>query len=195
MFVMFDTVNVTAVPSFANTDRDAVAGYIDGRFNDFHQLAATFPHAHHLDIAVRASDDATCLDIEAGDARPDQFPDWFLRQSKRGVWRPVGYCNLSTLPELLAAIHRAGIHRELVRLWVAHFTGTPHLEPGSDATQWTDHALGRNLDESLCLDTFFPAARPAAPAPRHATARIYFDETSRQWAVTPEPENAPVVTH
>lgn len=193
MFVMFDTVTVSQVPSLANTSRDAVAGYIDGRFKDEAELVHAFPHAHHLSIAVFASDDADCLDIETGDAQPEQAPGWYLRQVKRGVWRPCLYANRSTMPAVESTMAQAGIHRELFRLWVADFTDTPHLPAGFDACQWTDHALGRNLDESLCLDSFFPAPRVPAPAPRKATARITFDEHTRGWGIDPEPENAPLV--
>jgi len=154
---MFDSVTVSSLRGVASTSGEAVAGYIDGRYRTYSELAAAYPHDHHLSVAVTAGDDADCLDVETGDAAPAQAPGWVRRQLARGIWRPCLYCNLATLPDLERAMSQSGIARESVRVWVAHFTGQPHIEPGCDATQWTDHSHGRNLDESLCLDTFFPS--------------------------------------
>ncbi|GAA4626852.1 hypothetical protein GCM10023196_036790 [Actinoallomurus vinaceus] len=39
-------------------------------------------------------------------------------------------------------------------VWAAHYTGTPHLEPGSVATQWADdQLLGTDYDASLIDDS------------------------------------------
>jgi hypothetical protein len=150
-----------------------VAGYVGGRWPTYVPLVHAHPHAHHLAIAVSASEDAECLDVEAGDARPDQAPAWVRRQQARGVHRPVLYASVSAMPAVLSALSTAGIPRDAVRLWTAHYTGRPHIcTPAcgfgfgttGDATQWTDRALGRNLDESLCSDSFFgAAARPPDP--------------------------------
>ena len=68
--------------------------------------------------------------------------------------------------EVIPAIRAAGISRAAVRLWSAHYTGAPHIcGPGSckelsidaDGSQWTDKALGRDLDESLLAADFFGA--------------------------------------
>jgi hypothetical protein len=76
---------------------------------------------------------------------------------------------------VLAALARAGIDRSQVRLWTAHYTGHAHLCTATcgfgfrwtaDATQWTDRALGRNLDESVCTDSFF-GPPPSPPDPHH----------------------------
>jgi hypothetical protein len=59
------------------------------------------------------------------------------------------------MPTVLAALQAAGISRAEVRLWGAHFTDVEHICGSSgcdtistdvDATQWTSHALGLNLD-------------------------------------------------
>jgi hypothetical protein len=84
-----------------------------------------------------------------------------MRQKARGVKRPCFYADASTMPSVIAALLSAGIKRSSYRTWVAHYTNVAHLEPGADATQWTDVALGRNLDESLCTPLFF--ADPPKP--------------------------------
>ena len=43
----------------------------------------------------------------------------------------------------------------LKKLWVAQWSGKPHIPAGYDACQYDDNAFGRNLDASLCSPTFF----------------------------------------
>lgn len=158
MLVMYDSVTLDEIPA----DAQAVAGYTSGKWPTFNSIAARWPHAKHLSIAVSAEHDADCLDVENGDATPEQAPVWFHRQIKRGVQRPVLYASLSVLKDqLIPTMDAAGIHRGAYRVWSAHYTQAPHicgpsegLSPPAEATQWTDHALGRNLDESLCSDGF-----------------------------------------
>lgn len=157
---MFDSVNLAEIPK----DAPAVAGYVGGMWPTFPHLKTSFPHAHRLSIAVNASQDADCLDVELGDATPEQAPAWVSRQLKRGVKRPVVYCSVAGAEGVLGALSRAGIRRSAIRLWTAHYTGRPHrCSPHcgygfltfADATQWTNHSHGRNLDESLCAPGFF----------------------------------------
>jgi hypothetical protein len=157
---MYDSVTISEIPAKAQ----AVAGYVNGRYQTFPQLKANFPHAHRLSIAVSASADAECLDVESGDATNDQAPSWVLRQLKRGVKRPVVYTSLSNADTLLRYLAIHGIKRNQIRLWTAHYTGSAHrctadcgfgLHEKADATQWSNTALGRNLDVSLCAPDFF----------------------------------------
>lgn len=158
---MFDSVDVAQIPASAT----AVAGYTGGSWPTYWDLVKKFPHASVLDIAIVASYDATCLDVEAGDATPAEAPAWVRRQHARGVRRPVVYCSVSAMDDLLAELERAGIKRKSVRLWTAHYTFAPHIcgphscgelrSTTADGTQWTDQALGRNLDQSLLHEGFF----------------------------------------
>src|SRR5271166_298037 len=101
-FTMFDSTNIGNIPA----NPTAVAAYNDGIFNDFDKAVARFPHAKHLSITVFASADAGCLDIENGDATPDQASAWVRKQHARGVKRPVVYANTSTMPAVIAALER-----------------------------------------------------------------------------------------
>lgn len=168
MVTMFDTVTIDTVPAHA----EAVAGYVGGKWPTYLPLVQRFPHAHHLSIAINASEDADALDIENLDAVPAQAPAWVRRQQARGVTRPVLYASVSAMPNVLVALGGAGIRREEVRLWTAHYTQHEHLcSPGcgfgftttANATQWTSQALGRNLDQSVCDDRFFDPP----PDPHH----------------------------
>lgn len=157
---MYDSIQPSQIPLKAT----AVAGYVNGRWPTFRQLEKTFPRARRLSIAVDAAVDADCLDVEAGDASVAQAAGWVKRQQRRGVKRPVVYCSVSTVPALFAGLGKAGVGRDRIRLWTAHYTGKPHRCTTAacgygcgeaDATQWTDRALGRNLDASLCSPGFF----------------------------------------
>ncbi|HWY90667.1 MAG TPA: hypothetical protein VNY31_08350 [Solirubrobacteraceae bacterium] len=157
---MFDSTAVSLIPR----DAPAVAGYVGGFWPTYPELVKDWPHAHRLSIAISAGEDAECLDIENGDARSQDAPHWYRRQRDRGVPRPVLYASVSQVPAIEHEMTRAGIPRSAYHVWSAHYTGHPHLcaracglAHPADATQWTDRALGRDLDQSLCSEAFFPA--------------------------------------
>lgn len=157
---MYDSIDISQIPKTA----PAVAGYVGGRWPTFPKLKAKFPHAHRLSIAVAADEDADMLDIEKYDATPWQAPGWVRRQRARGIRRPAVYCSLSDARLVLKTLRKNGIRRKEIRLVTAHYTFRRHrcsplcrfgLWTRADGTQWTDHALGRNLDESLLAPDFF----------------------------------------
>jgi hypothetical protein len=165
---MYDSTNVGALPHGA----DAYAGYVEGLFPTFAALKRQFTAsgAHLLSIAVFASGDAECLDIEPGDATNAQAPGWVKRQLARGAHRPCLYTSVGNMDALVTALGGAGISRAAVRLWSAHYGQGKHIcgpatcgltRHASDGTQWTDSALGRSLDESILLSDFFSPSAPA----------------------------------
>lgn len=164
---MFDSIDLTQIPSNA----EAVAGYVNGKWPTYHELGSKFPKAHKLSIAVTADHDAECLDIENGDATNADAPAWVKRQK---VTKPVVYTSVSNAEALLKELAAAGIQRDHIRLWTAHYTMKAHIcdskcgfgfMGAADATQYSDKALGRNLDASLVSDGFFPAPPKPAPVP------------------------------
>lgn len=173
--VMYDSITLSEIPA----DAPAVAGYVGGRWPTFPQLAVRWPRAHRLSIAVNASQRARCLDIEPGDATPGQAPGWFRSLADSSEGKPVLYSSASTVGPVIATMSAAGIARNRYLIWSAHYTYREHIcapsvcgYPAADATQWTDKALGRNLDRSLCSDQFFAAApAPAPAAPSRPAAR------------------------
>src|SRR5690242_9557224 len=102
--VMFDDVQEGLIPANAQ----AVAGYVNGKYANWNRVLLRFPKAKHLSIAVTASADAECLDVERGDATNAQAPVWVKRQIKRGVYRPVVYTSQSNVPALLRSLAGAG---------------------------------------------------------------------------------------
>jgi hypothetical protein len=165
--IMYDSVNSSLIPA----DAVAVAGYVDGDFADYTALRSRFPQADVLSIAVFAEDNAECLDIETGDATPEEAAAWVTRQLSLGVSRPCLYADASEMIQVISAMNAAGVPRSALRLWSAHYTGQAHicgpsscraLPESADGTQWTDNANGLDLDESLLLDDFFGSAPPQA---------------------------------
>jgi len=162
---MYDCTNVSNLPAGAG----AYAGYVDGLFANLTAIERRFAGsgAHFLSIAVFASDDANCLDIEARDATNAQAPGWVNRQLAGGAFRPCLYTSVSNVDALMATLNGAGISRAEIRLWSAHYGQGKHIcgpstcrqaQHACDGTQWTDVALGRSLDESVLLDNFFFSA-------------------------------------
>jgi hypothetical protein len=131
-FRMFDSITLDAIPSKAK----AVAGYVNGSWPTYKEVVRRWPQAKHLSIAVTSSADADCLDVEEGDATPTVTPGWVKRQQALGNKRPAIYTSVSAAPALITVLARAGINRT------------------ADATQFTNHSGGRNLDESLCEPDF-----------------------------------------
>lgn len=183
---MYDSTEVRQIPR----DATAVMGYIgpvarDNRFVTFPDLVHDFPHANKLSVAVHIEYDAELLDIEFQDATPDQFPGWYRRMKLKGEKRPGAYGSRDTIPTVIKLAASAGIPRDEYRILSAHFGIGEHIcSPvtcgasfTADGTQWTDRALGRNLDESLLKDGFFPDApkrtrRPPKPHPKVTAATL-----------------------
>lgn len=166
---MFDDVNVSLMP----TNAEAYAGYVDGRFANFTTLARMFPHAHLLSITVFGNK-AECADVETGDMTNASVYEWFKAMQKAGVWRPCIYTSASNMKAMQETMKANGFPRSSYRLWSAHYNGQAHFcAPNTcgygldqaDATQFTDRALGRSLDESIVADDFFGPVAPHAQNP------------------------------
>lgn len=190
MYVMYDDVTVGLIPAGAQ----AVAGYVDGRYANLTALRKAHPNAKVLEVCVSASHDpdlhaSAALDVENGDATNAQAPAWVQRQLSRGLYKPTVYTSVSNVSALIGTLTANGVPRDKYRVWSAHYTYNPHVcssacwpELGSiavDATQWTDKALGKSLDESLCSSDFFELAPPAPPAPVDPHHYEWFDDKHR----------------
>lgn len=158
---MYDAVNPDNIPA----DAQVVAGYVDGRYNDFQAMVAKFPNALHVPITVFGAPDVRVCDCETGDLTPDQAAAWAKSEVNAGR-RPTIYCNISTQPAVVNSLAAQGLQfgRD-VDWWAAHYTGTPHLEPGSVATQYADPGP-YDISET---DGVWPGV-PNSPAPAPAPA-------------------------
>lgn len=193
MFTMYDSVTLDQIPA----NPHAVASYINGKYQNYTEARAMFPHARHLGISVQGEIAAECYDIENGDYEPEDAPRLLKLAQEKGMWRPCFYADLSNMPAVKLALK--GAPRKDVRLWVAAYNGTSLttaallLADGYDAHQFETGALGRNLDESLCQSDFFRPLPPktkevAVPAPEPAKVpvdlHVTFDPGTDAWTVT-----------
>jgi hypothetical protein len=164
---MFDDVDIDKLPYGAK----AYAGYVNGMWPNAGAIMARFPHESVIFISVNASNVGDCLDIECGDATIDQAPRWWRgRVGRTRTPKPVLYTSASQVAALIVTMQHAGIKRDRYFVFSAHYTGQPHIcaprvcgYPQADATQWTDRAYGRSLDESLIQDYVLPGYKPARP--------------------------------
>jgi hypothetical protein len=164
---MFDTITLSTVPA----NPFALAGYTSGFWPTFVPLLKAWPKAHVVSIAVSARRGGKCLDVEPGDAMPAEAPGWYRKERAAGVKKPCFYSSWwEFTKQLRPALRSAGIGRQDVFEWDADYVYHPRLDVGFDATQWTDHAYGRNLDQSTVTLNFLSVAQPpyvkVKPKPR-----------------------------
>ena len=159
MPLMYDSTNAADIPTTA----PIVAGYIDGAYVWSPADWARFPNALHVRIACFASTDGgQVLDVEEGCATPAEAPGWAAKRRLAGV-EPTIYCSASVVGAVQAAFTAQGVPQPL--FWVADWTGSEHLHPGSVATQFANPpASGGHFDLSVTNGTW-PGGSAPAPAP------------------------------
>jgi hypothetical protein len=168
---MYDTVTLGSVP----TAPFALGGYTSGFWPTYLPLRQRYPQAHTVSIAVTSSHRANCLDVEPGDASPGEAPGWVWVEIHLGVAKPCVYSSyFEFIEEIRPLLQRAGIGRAQIFEWDADYLGCPRLDATFDATQCTNRALGRNLDESIVKLSFLSIATPpyAAPVPRPSRVAV-----------------------
>lgn len=156
MLTMYDSVDLAQIPR----EPAAVACYINGHYANAEEAAKEFPNARLLHISVTGRVAADAYDIEKGDYTAADVAELYTIAKTANVWRPCFYADLANMPAVKEELNRVVNAREDIRLWVAYYNGTPDIPTGYDAHQFTSSALGRNLDESICSDTFFQPVKP-----------------------------------
>lgn len=149
--LMYDAVTPSNIP----TNAEMVAGYVDGRFAWKPSDWARFPNAVHVTIAVFPStNNGVVLDVEQGDATPQQAPGWVRMRRAAGV-DPTVYCSESAWPSVRAAFNAAGVPQP--HYWVAAYPGEGAVVPaGAVAHQYQDTGL---VDLSVVAD-YWPGVDP-----------------------------------
>jgi hypothetical protein len=146
-YLIYDSVNPQAIPG-----DPVIATYADGPNPDPPSAVAAFSHVLWIDID--ASDpQANALDIEPGCASPSQAAGWVsarLNADPSGV--AILYTMISEWPTVQADVSSLpSWMQSRIRWWIADPTGSPHIVPGSQATQWY---WGQNYDISTALPSF-----------------------------------------
>ena len=158
---MYDSVNVSQIPTGAKY----VAGYSDGLFTNAVTMAHLPWHPHVTTVAVFSGGRAECGDFEPGDMTPAQAPAWYRADKAAGFAKPCLYSSIwEFVHQVIPTLNAAHIARSSYWAWDADYTFVRHLDAGFDATQWTDKALGRNLDESSATLAFL-GVTPPKPKP------------------------------
>lgn len=151
MSLLYDSTNPRDIP--AGVQR---AGYCDGIYR---WSAADLVGAVRIAVSA-ATNDGDALDVENGDATPDQAPGWVSRRRAAGVPRPWVYCNRSNRSAVEFNLKRFGITADQVALWVATLDGTQVVAAGPfpvAAVQYANATLaGGHYDISLVNDLFGP---------------------------------------
>jgi hypothetical protein len=146
-YLIYDSVTPEAIPA-----GQVVATYATGARPD--SPSQVVGRKTVLWIDTLATDPAAnALDIEPGCASPAQAAGWVQRRLTADPtatailymsisWWPTVQADVATLPAWM---------RARIRWWVADPTGTPHMVPGSQATQWY---WGSSYDISTALPGF-----------------------------------------
>jgi hypothetical protein len=146
-YLIYDSVTPTAIPS-----HHAIATYATGPYAA--SSADVAGRYTVLWIDTNGSDPhASALDVEPGDATPSMAASWArakLSANPNSV--AIIYTMQSEWPAAQAAIGTLPAQmRSHVRWWIADPTGSPHILPGADATQWY---WGQNYDISTAKPGF-----------------------------------------
>lgn len=184
--VMYDSVTVGAIPRRPG----AVLLYIDGRYRNWGQRWRF--RANKLSITVLGDRKAAAADCEPGNIDATETALWARDKIRTDPHsRPVCYGSRDLvvsggrrygIPAILQELKVLGVRRDQVRILSAHYGMGPHIcgpktcgaSFQADGTQWTDQALGRNLDESLLADDFFPSKpkRKIIPRPKPVHKKV-----------------------
>jgi hypothetical protein len=173
MGTMFDTIDPQPRDALSGLDVEAVAAYGNGRYANFAAARREFPKAHVIEIDVDGQGIGHAGDFEAGDMPYAEAGSWAKRRIEAGVGRPVIYFQVSAWRPVMESLAAAGVQRDHVRLWTAHYNGRPHLcseacnfgvTGQADATQWGSAGASgtlsgpyadRNIDVSATADDFW----------------------------------------
>lgn len=160
---MADSVNVLSLPG----GFDLYGGYDDGHWPDADAIAQRFPGKTVVRITVDPFDDeGDMLDVENGDATPDQAPPWVVRRRADGHGGPLVYFAEANRGAVVFAFLAAGV--PLPGLFVAAVPGVgPYLQRPTDVGHQYAQGAGGAYDISTVID-YLPGIDPAPPIPEGA---------------------------
>jgi hypothetical protein len=157
---MYDSITAADIPAYAQL----VGGYVNGTFQWSAADWARFPTAVHVRFATRANiNDGHVLDVEKGDATPDEAPGWVTMRRAAGI-DPSVYCNTSDWPAVRAAFTAAGVPEP--HYMVAHYDGVANIPAGAVAKQYINDPDSGGHYDLTCVADYWPGIDPgSAPIP------------------------------
>jgi hypothetical protein len=161
---MYDGINSLAAgiaKEFPNATK--IAGYDNGYYAWTQAEWNLFPHADKIHISVTANaDTGDVLDVENGDATPDQAYGWISMRKSAGLFRPTIYCSLDTVQAVRNGTREYVLGKDY-DIWVARYDGSAlNVYPGTAAKQY---AALTDYDVSVVYDTSWPYRKAPASAP------------------------------
>ena len=146
-FMIYDSVTPGSIPA-----HHMIATYATGNFAV--SPAEVAGRGPIMWIDTTGSDyAASVLDVEPGDATPSLAASWaYHRLSAHRTGLARIYTMISEWPAVQSAVHTLpSWMQSRIRWWIADPTGSPHVVPGSSATQWF---WGSNYDITTATPRF-----------------------------------------
>lgn len=148
MRTMFDSTTARDIP----INVALAAGYANGRFAWSATDWKRFPPSSHVVISVNAwYHSAIVLDVETGDATPEQVNGWIIGAEKATGWTPTLYGTKSTLDRCKLLVAKGKLTCDY---WLAEWSGVAHLPAGFAACQYAapGHGSPGHFDMSVVAD-------------------------------------------
>jgi hypothetical protein len=144
---IYDSVTPSSIPAGA-----PAAVYSDGSYAASPAQVAGHPGTLWIDTNG-SNPKANALDVEPGDATPSQAGQWVAQKlTATPNQTAIVYTMRSDWSATQAAIGQLPPWMQShVKWWIADPTGSPHMVPGANATQWY---WGQNYDETLASPGF-----------------------------------------
>lgn len=184
MRTCFDTTNPANIPA---SGFDLLGGYDDGSYNDIQALKVAHPGKTVISISVFPRDNfGSVLDVEKGDADPDQAPGWVTMRREAGEPNPGVYCSLAAWPAVRAAFAAAKVPEPWY--WIAAHPGNgANLYSGSLGHQYEDY---RDLYDISVMADYIPGIDPEPlPSPNQTKGEDMIISTPTglgYWVVKPD---------
>jgi hypothetical protein len=189
MIRMVDSISVSGLPKSLH-GIGAVGGYMNGKWPTYAEFKKLFGKTKEvLGFSVFLANTGDCLDIETGDATPNEAPSYVKVRKAAGLKKPAVYTFAGQGRAVINALLGAGYKREEFLYISAHWGRGPHIcspkacgYPQADGTQWTDGGKP-NYDESILKDTFFEELRKGGHTPAPDRRKIHWQLVWRKHLV------------
>lgn len=117
---------------------DLIAGYDDGDYAWSPEDWTLFPNSVKVHIAVHpTTNSGHVLDVETGNADPEQAVNWVLMRRAAGA-DPTVYCSTSTWPSVRSAFDTHDVAEP--HYWIADYDNDPTIPAGAIGHQYENTA-------------------------------------------------------